>query len=327
MKVSVIVPVFNAAPYVEAAVASILRQREVVEVLLVEDGSQDDSLQICQRLVNTSVAVKLFRHPEGVNLGASASRNLGIVSATCSIIAFLDADDLYLPGRFSTPAEILESQPDCDGVHEAVDVAFESGPARDEWFRRNRFTLNGLSRAVPPEALLSELLSNRGYFHLNSLTLRKRAAESVGLFNTELSLVEDTDFCIRLACKCRLVSGRLREPVATRRIHGDNTIMGPMWQHRRQRIVRMWKLLFAWCLTTSCTQPQIEGIADAYLGAAERGDGNNRILARWGLRGRVLAEVLLRNPRSALRRYWWRHAVRALNLTKARYVMSGVPKT
>ncbi len=101
MQVSIIIPVYNAAAYVREAVESALIQPETGEILLIEDNSPDDSLRICQELAAKYDKVKLLRHPNGENRGPGASRNLGMRNARSPILAFLDADDYYLPGRFS----------------------------------------------------------------------------------------------------------------------------------------------------------------------------------------------------------------------------------
>ena len=103
MTVSVVIPVYQAAAFVEQAVESALAQPETGEVLLVEDGSGDGSLAECERLAAGDGRVRLLRHPNGENRGAGASRNLGIEQSTCPLVAFLDADDYYLLGRFAGP--------------------------------------------------------------------------------------------------------------------------------------------------------------------------------------------------------------------------------
>ena len=93
MEVSVIIPVYNAAAYVGQAVRSALEQPETREVILIEDGSQDTSLQVCRELEGAFDSVRLLRHPDGKNLGAGASRNLGIRSHIwfCRLSAFNDS--------------------------------------------------------------------------------------------------------------------------------------------------------------------------------------------------------------------------------------------
>ena len=106
--VSVIIPVFNVEQFVEKAIISALQQPEVFEVVVVNDGSTDNSLQIITKLQAEYSRVKLCHHPNLVNKGRSASRNLGIKKAICNYIAFLDADDYYLENRFTNDKIVFE---------------------------------------------------------------------------------------------------------------------------------------------------------------------------------------------------------------------------
>ena len=120
IKISVVIPVYNAETYVLKAAESAIQQAEVSEVLLIEDGSYDNSLQICVYLENKYAEIRVLRHPDG----AGASRNLGIKNAKFEYIAFLDADDFYLPKRFTVPIMLFKMNPNIDGVYEAVGVHF-----------------------------------------------------------------------------------------------------------------------------------------------------------------------------------------------------------
>ena len=134
--ISVIIPVFNAARFVEKAVESVLAQPETKEVLLVEDGSTDESLKICRQLADKYEAVKLFTHPGNANKGAGASRNLGITRASGDFIAFLDADDYFLPDRFRAERKIFEEQPETDGVYGALGFHYYSEEGKKKYKNR-----------------------------------------------------------------------------------------------------------------------------------------------------------------------------------------------
>lgn len=108
-KVSVIIPIFNVGHFLNKAVKSALAQPEVDEVILIEDGSKDDSLKVCQNLKAQYNNIVLLRHPKGENKGVGHSRNLGIVTAKNEFIAFLDADDWYLPDRFIIDKILFEN--------------------------------------------------------------------------------------------------------------------------------------------------------------------------------------------------------------------------
>ena len=106
-EISVIVPVYNVEKYLEPCLNSILMQDfQDFEVLLVEDGSTDGSLAICQRLEAEEEKIKLLRHPQ--NRGLSAARNTGMEAASGKYICFVDSDDLLLSNALSLLHEAAE---------------------------------------------------------------------------------------------------------------------------------------------------------------------------------------------------------------------------
>ena len=249
MQVSVIIPVYNAASFVTQAVESALQQPEVAEVILVEDGSTDGSLKVCEELAEKYEKVFLYRHPGGINLGAGASRNRGIRESNCEYIAFLDADDLYLPDRFSSAREIFKADPFIDGVYEALGVYVENEAALERWLAKTIQPLGELttmSVRVAPEQLYKELVNGRyGYFSLDCVTVKRNVFTRTGLFNERLRLHQDTDMIWKMAAVARLLPGKLDEPVALRRIHENNRISA---QRPASEIYRNNMLLFeeAW---------------------------------------------------------------------------------
>ena len=79
--VSVIMPVFNAGKYVERAVESVIHLPNTGELILIDDCSQDNSLEICKEIESKYANIRLLKHKDGKNHGAAASRNLGISKA------------------------------------------------------------------------------------------------------------------------------------------------------------------------------------------------------------------------------------------------------
>lgn len=101
IKLSIIVPIYNAAETLERAVASIFRQglvRDTFEVLLVNDGSKDKSLAVCQQLASEYPEIRVFDKPNG---GVASARNKGLENARGEWIAFLDDDDWLLDNGYS----------------------------------------------------------------------------------------------------------------------------------------------------------------------------------------------------------------------------------
>src|SRR5690349_8702075 len=98
--VSVVIPVFDAAPFIERAIRSALVQSyDVAEVIVVDDASSDATVEVVERIAISDPRVKLIRLPE--NGGPAKARNAGFAAAIGEWIAVLDADDAFLPHRLS----------------------------------------------------------------------------------------------------------------------------------------------------------------------------------------------------------------------------------
>jgi len=259
VQVSVIIPVRNAEKYVYEAVESALAQPETGEVILIEDASLDNSLQACKELAQKFEKVRLLQHEDRKNHGAGASRNLGIRNAKFEFIAFLDADDFFLPNRFSVPMQIFEVDPRAEGVYEAVGTYFENEEARQRWGRRK--TLTTMMERVQPENFfeLQDPIGSFGYCPTGGWVVKRSVFEKTGLFDEHLRLHQDTVMNAKLAAVGRMVAGRLEEPVSMRRVHDHNRILAPRSaiEVYRNRIL-MWVTLWKWAQANlSKTRQQI----------------------------------------------------------------------
>jgi hypothetical protein len=228
MQISVVIPAYRAEATVERAVRSACQQLEVAEVIIVEDGSGDGTWEVCQRLATEDQRVISVQHEGAVNLGAGASRNLGMLVARSPYIAFLDADDHYAPDRFVNDRKVFEAHPDADGVYNAVLAQFEDEAARSIFLDRFHRPLTTVWKQCPPKSLfrgLVGLVPGFGGFHLDGLTLKRCILHNMDpWFRTDLRLHQDTDFIFRLAHCTRLYGGLLDTEVAYRSIHATNRI-------------------------------------------------------------------------------------------------------
>ena len=109
-KVSVIIPVFNSRDSLLRAVNSVVIDPLVAEVILVDDGSSDGSYELCLDLAHKHERIFVLQHTFRKNLGASASRNLGLRQAQSDWIQFLDADDELLPGKLEKQLAIVHDE-------------------------------------------------------------------------------------------------------------------------------------------------------------------------------------------------------------------------
>ncbi len=184
---SIIVASHNQAQFLPHAIESALAQTDGdLEVVVVDDGSTDDSAEVAGRYVDPRVT--LIRQE---NRGLSAARNAGLLRSTGETVAFLDADDLLLPDHLETLGAFLRESPDYDAV---------AGNCR--WIDGTGGELPGGSRrpaADGPELLLGNP------FHVAALLVRRAALDEVGLFDEALVAGEDWDLWMRLALAGRRI--------------------------------------------------------------------------------------------------------------------------
>lgn len=106
--VSVVIPCYNAARSLERAIRSVYSQKHVKEIIVVDDGSVDESPQILKKL--KLEIPKLIVHLSPSNSGVSSARNLGLNLASGRFIAFLDADDFWMPNHIEISRHILSCE-------------------------------------------------------------------------------------------------------------------------------------------------------------------------------------------------------------------------
>ena len=253
LNISVIIPVYNAKDYLSKAVASASQFEEIKEILLCEDCSTDDSLSLCQKLEKENPKVKLYQHPDQRNHGAAASRNLGLEKATQEFIAFLDADDYYLPNRFDVEKNAFKDSK-IEGIFGAIGVEFLSEKGKKEFaekFQDNELTtVKHDAEGIDVFYGLLGLNNTFGtFFHLNTLTIRTESLRKNNLrFNEILRVHQDSDFIIKLAYHCYLKSGNITKAIAIRGVHDNNRItkikMYSKEYNQRQEL--LWKSISNW---------------------------------------------------------------------------------
>ena len=201
---SVVIPTWNRARLVCEAVESALSQRNgQVEVIVVDDGSTDDTAKTLTR--NFGSRIHLLRQPS--RRGVGAARNAGIRLANGELVAFLDSDDLWLPGKLDAELRLLEQFPDADAVV-SDSLCFVEGQADD----RSRFALTGLLAATQGHVRwVSECqwlwTNSRKAVQMSTLILRREALARIGgtLFAEDLLSCEDWEFQMRVYHLCRVL--------------------------------------------------------------------------------------------------------------------------
>jgi glycosyltransferase involved in cell wall biosynthesis len=164
------------------AIASVFSQTfEQWELLLVDDGSSDHSTGVAlETAANFPEKVRYLEHPEHRNRGMSASRNTGIKASRGEFIAFLDADDVWLPNKLIEQVKILVAHPEAAMVYGPIEWWY-SWTARPEDKDRDFIPpmATEVDTLIAPPRLLTSLLQNEGVTATNGV-LRRQIVEDVG---------------------------------------------------------------------------------------------------------------------------------------------------
>ena len=200
--VSVVVPVYNRAAYVGEAIESALAQTlPVHELIVVDDGSSDASVEVVERYARPELRVLHQAHA-----GIGAARNRGLAAATGELIAFLDSDDLWERDKLALQVAALRES-------EAVQLVFGQ---LIEFLSPDRAADLGGSLRVTADPVPGRCAT--------TLLARRGAVERLGPFDERLRVGEFIDWMAR-AADLGLESLMLGAVVARRRIHGGNTVL------------------------------------------------------------------------------------------------------
>ncbi|MEW6125985.1 MAG: glycosyltransferase [Acidobacteriota bacterium] len=202
--VSVIIPTYNNARFLSECLDSILHQTYGnFEILLVDDGSTDDTEAVIQPYLES---LRYFRKANG---GPSSARNLALTQARGEFIAFQDADDIWVKDK-------LELQVDYLRQNAHVGVVFTDS-ARFDTEGGFRPSFRETYGYVPNENIFEELLVNH-FIAMPSVMVRRRCLDEVGLFDESLTGAEDYNLYLRLAKKYQF--GFLDKVLVHVRLHG-----------------------------------------------------------------------------------------------------------
>jgi GT2 family glycosyltransferase len=214
--VSVIMPCYNAASHLPASVESVQAQTHTNwELVIVDDGSTDDSWQVLQNLAHADSRIRIFQQP---NAGAAAARNRALREARGANTAFLDADDTWHAEFLHTMTAALAAKPDA-GIAYCGWQNIGLGKGRDEPF-------------IPPEYENSdkvESLLGGCRWPIHGALVRTHIIKDAGCFDENLSSCMDYDLWLRLGTIHPLV--RVPRVLAYYHHHGGEQIT-----HNRARI-------------------------------------------------------------------------------------------
>lgn len=198
--VSVIIPCYNSSRYITQAIHSVLLQEEfILEIICIDDCSQDDTVEIIEKIRTKNGIVKLIKND--VNSGPATSRNIGLDAARGDYIAFLDSDDYWISGKIETQLLYI--------LREGYDCVFSKFIIESD---------NAINKDISIKSISLNKLIFKNYISTSSVLMKKNNYR----FLNELRYSEDYDFWLRLAISGYKL-GFITSPLYIRKEAKDNT--------------------------------------------------------------------------------------------------------
>jgi glycosyltransferase involved in cell wall biosynthesis len=224
--VSVVIPAYNAARWIAETLDSVLAQTfRNFEVIVVDDGSTDQTSEV---VAGYGDRIHYLRKENG---GEGSARNVGIRAARGSYIAFLDADDLWLPEKLQLQMELLSRRPDLPWVYSDT-IAFGGETGQD------LLKMSDATKLCAGDILRPLLLAD--FITCQTPVIRRDVFGTVGYFDEspDLQAGEDRDMWLRIAAKYQV--GFVDRPLAKHRNHATSqcATMDPQYEFRSR-----WKII------------------------------------------------------------------------------------
>ncbi len=246
-KISVLIPTYNCAATIGAALDSIFNQGyRDFEIIVIDDGSTDDTKAVLQPYGDR------IRYFYQKNAGAEHARLLGLQNASGEYIAILDADDVWLPEKLGLQVQILENYPDVDFLFTDFQDFNEK-----EFSPQSCFDANRVFRKIPVRPLSAQhsyckiftrdIMYDylQGNFILPStLLMRKTTCVSLGIFTDGVAIRELYEFCLRTLPRLKVAF--IDKVLVHRRFRGNNLTKNATFWHERTVLLCQHALQYPW---------------------------------------------------------------------------------
>jgi glycosyltransferase involved in cell wall biosynthesis len=210
---SVIIPTYNRAAFLPACVASLRSCGMSLEIVVVDDGSTDDTAAVVAELSGDIIYVRQS------NGGIGSARNAGIARAAGKYLAYLDSDDFWLPGIAPKLVQFLDRHPDVDAIFTDAPVGNDRNGFRLLLDMLDRKRFDALPDRIPEGGF--RILDRRAFFRLmlernqiflGTLIHRREVFERIAQFDLKARGAEDYELCLRLSHEFTVAFGN--EPLA-----------------------------------------------------------------------------------------------------------------
>lgn len=257
---SVVIPLYNHARYIQAAIASVISQGEIVrEIIIVDDGSTDNSAGVVKIIAKAEDRIVFWSQP---NQGAHAALNSAISRATGEFVAILNSDDQFIEGRLVVLAKVFDRKKNIEFISTGIRFINGNGnPVANDWY------VQALNFYQATDDLSASLVNGNFVMTTSNFAMRRKLVERVGLF-APLRYAHDLDFLLRISMRGEGFHC-LKKTLLVYRLHDSNTIK------ENHKFVRFeWAMVVAHFLHRILARQDVSGrnIAwiDGFLDVLER---------------------------------------------------------
>lgn len=283
--VSIIVPAYNAKKFVEETIQSALDQTyKNIEVIVADDGSTDGTGEIVKGLIAKDTRVKYVYQK---NAGQSAARNAGIAAAKGEYVAFLDADDLFMPEKISRQVASLEANPEYGVSYCKIYHFFDDKPDEKYWFE------------VPhPSGEIFPNLLRANFINPLSVVLKKSLLDKWGAFEPTFRRVDEQYLWLKLSYRGAKFL-YLDEPSALYRVHRKSLSNDPEYfEETEAQFLKLLEIMRGWMTEEEMRRYALAGMEKRTRKRLFAG----KILAMRNPLSRLLLELYFLKRKSRLRR-------------------------
>ncbi|MGA3171443.1 MAG: glycosyltransferase [Chthoniobacteraceae bacterium] len=270
--VSVIMPCYNHAAFIQAAIDSILRQtHSELELIVVDDCSTDESADLIRTAASVDARVRF--HLRSTNGGVSGARNDGIEMAQGTLIAFCDADDIWLPHKLEFQVELLRRSPAYGLTYCDSEIIDEHGKSTGRKFgEQYKMPACGTGNLFPA-------LCETNFINIQTVLVRRSALPAKRPFDEGLLCLEDWWLWICVAARTQFVYDE--RMLAKYRVHAMSTNRMKQRQYQRDR----WRVCRRNLLGHPDMPSGLQGLMWYSMGLASNGFGRRKAARAFMLRG------------------------------------------